>query len=172
MNEGIVFAALLIWQGLEDMRVNYCPTGCLEETHVTPRMSYSTGIVRSRQVFGGGEIYIRRDTGLQHGPFRSAYGVSVTDEGETWVGFGSLWEVPRKVGPFTVEFHSMPGLYFAGDGDDLGGVLEFRSGIEFAYEAKNGIRYGLSIDHRSNADIYRNNPGMETVQFRVSIPTR
>jgi hypothetical protein len=62
----------------------------------------------------------------------------------------------------------MPGVYIQGDGNDLGGWFEFRSGIEIGYEAQSGVRYGLSLDHRSNAGIYDENPGLETLQFRVS----
>ena len=60
--------------------------------------------------------------------------------------------------------------YANGDGPNLGHDLEFRSGIELGYQARNGWRYGISYDHRSNADIASYNPGLETLQFRVSIP--
>jgi len=52
----------------------------------------------------------------------------------------------------------------------LGGPVNFRSGIEIGMETRTGVRYALSYDHRSNLDFYGSNPGVETVQFRVSIP--
>ena len=66
----------------------------------------------------------------------------------------------------------MTGLYRAGDGLDLGGPIVFRSGIEAGWENRRGWRFGLGFDHRSNAGIYDENPGVETVHLRVSIPTR
>ncbi|OZA01556.1 MAG: hypothetical protein B7Y02_17545 [Rhodobacterales bacterium 17-64-5] len=57
-----------------------------------------------------------------------------------------------------------------GDGPDLGGPVEFRSGVEIGFIANNGLRFGLSYDHRSNGGIYEDNPGLETVQLRLSVP--
>jgi len=34
------------------------------------------------------------------------------------------------------------------------------------------VRMSVGVDHRSNAGLYSNNPGLETVHFRVSIPTK
>jgi hypothetical protein len=53
---------------------------------------------------------------------------------------------------------------------DLGGPIEFRSGIEVAYHMENGMRLGLGWDHRSNLEIYARNPGVEMVHVRLSIP--
>jgi hypothetical protein len=36
----------------------------------------------------------------------------------------------------------------------------------------NGARIGLSVDHRSHGGIFARNPGVETVQFRVTFPAR
>ena len=68
------------------------------------------------------------------------------------------------------ELHAMTGLYFDNGGFDLGGPIEFRSGIELGYETRHGWRMALLYDHRSNAGIYEDNPGIETVQVKVSIP--
>ena len=100
-----------------------------------------------------------------------------------WLRYGSRWGNAARTSaftwdtfigksPFYTELHAMPGLYAAGDDFDLGGPIEFRSGIEFGYESRGGWRYALSYDHRSNAGIYDDNPGVETVQFRVSMPLR
>ena len=55
------------------------------------------------------------------------------------------------------------GLYSFGNGRDLGGALEFRSGLEVSYRLKEGDRIGLSLYHLSNADLYRRNPGSESL---------
>ena len=167
------FAALLWIAGLLDMSQNYCGTevGCFGRTETTPRFAISAGEVLERRAKPAGEIYMRYDLGHKRGPFGRAAGLSVGEHGEVWMGFGQTYEV--SLGDrFYTELHAMPGLYFDNGGFDLGGPIEFRSGIEVGYENREGWRFGLSYDHRSNAGIYKNNPGVETVQFRVSIPTR
>ena len=62
------------------------------------------------------------------------------------------------------------GAYSDGDGKDLGGVLEFRSGIELAWRFANRSRLGLEFTHISNAGIYDHNPGMETLTVNYSMP--
>jgi len=62
------------------------------------------------------------------------------------------------------------GAYHQGDSKDLGGALEFRSGIEVAYEFTNRHRLGVAINHRSNADIYDSNGGTETIMATYSLP--
>jgi hypothetical protein len=165
------FAVLMLVFGLTDMYRNHCGTedGCLGGSSVTPRLAISAGEVLERQAKPAGEVYVRYDLGHKTGPFGNAVGLSVGEAGETWIGFGQTYDVIHS-GPWFAQLHAMPGLYFDNGGFDLGGLLEFRSGLEIGYENAAGWRFGLSYDHRSNAEIYRNNPGMETVQFRVSVP--
>lgn len=53
---------------------------------------------------------------------------------------------------------------------DLGNELEFRSGIEVAYQFTNNIRAGLALFHISNGGISSHNPGTEILVFSVCIP--
>ena len=69
-----------------------------------------------------------------------------------------------------MQLHAMTGLYSRGTGVDLGGAIEFRSGIEVAYHLENGMRLGLGWDHLSNLEIYARNPGVEMVRLRQPIP--
>lgn len=69
-----------------------------------------------------------------------------------------------------VQAHLTPGLYAQGEGIDLGHPVEFRSGIGVCFEANNGWRWSLGIDHRSNTDQAEGNPGLETVQVRLGLP--
>ncbi|HID90986.1 TPA: hypothetical protein EYP44_03395, partial [Candidatus Bathyarchaeota archaeon] len=39
-------------------------------------------------------------------------------------------------------------------GKDLGGALEFRSGIEASYAFENDSRLGVAFNHISNASLY------------------
>ena len=167
------FAAAMIVLGLWDMSVNHCgtETGCLGRNSVTPRIAISAGEVLPRRAPITQEVYLRYDLGHRNGPFGHAVGLGVSADGELWLGIGQTWAYNFGSGFYT-ELHAMPGLYAANGGNDLGGPIEFRSGIELGYENANGWRYALSYDHRSNAGIYDYNPGIETVAFRVSIPLK
>ena len=168
------FAILMLVAGLTDMSMNYCgtSTGCLGRSDVTPRVAFSGGQVLERRAETGGEAYLRYDLGRRNGPFGHAVGLSVGSRGETWAGIGQTWTMGFGSSPFFAELHAMTGVYSAGDGLDLGGPIVFRSGIEAGWESDRGWRVGLGFDHRSNAGIYDDNPGVETVHLRVSIPLR
>ncbi len=166
------FAVLTFALGLLDMSQNHCATACLGPTRFEPRTNLSMGAVQYQEEHVSEELYLRQDTGRGFGPFQMSYGLSVTTEGDAWAGIGSLYTHEFAGGGAYVQLHAMPGLYMAGSGPDLGGAVEFRSGIELGVQTRGGVRFGLSYDHRSNAGLYEENPGLETVQFRVSIPTR
>jgi len=53
---------------------------------------------------------------------------------------------------------------------NLGNDLEFRSGIEIAYQFENKIRAGVALFHLSNGGISSQNPGTEALVFSVCIP--
>ncbi len=168
------FAALLLVAGLTDMGLNHCgmADGCLGRSEDQPRLAVSAGSVLPRRADEAAELYLRYDPRTRFGPFGTALGLSLGEEGETWLGAGVTWDWRFGGSPFYGELHAMPGLYLDNGGFDLGGPIAFRSGVELGYEAINGWRYAVSYDHRSNAGIYDDNPGIETVQFRVSIPLR
>lgn len=167
------FAVLFLIAGLADMKISHCPiSGCLTERDTPARIALSAGDVQFQKDSISEEVYVRYDFGRAYGPFQPAFGLSATSDGDAWVGLGATWTgyFARERG--YVQLHLMPGLYAQGDGPDLGSPLEFRSGAEIGYETRKGVRIGLSYDHRSNADIESVNPGLETVQLRVSIPLK
>ena len=53
---------------------------------------------------------------------------------------------------------------------NLGNDLEFRSGIEVAYQFRNKVRAGIAIFHLSNGGISSQNPGTESLVFSLCIP--
>lgn len=67
------------------------------------------------------------------------------------------WERWRAV-PFTGV-----GVYDRGDGKDLGGTVEFRSGLEISRRVGRAGWLGLAYTHLSNAGIYDLNPGEESL---------
>lgn len=55
------------------------------------------------------------------------------------------------------------GLYSKGNSKDLGGPIEFQSGVNLMYKLTSHNAVGLSLRHLSNAGIYRINGGTETL---------
>ena len=167
------FAVVGLVAGLLDMGVNHCPNdGCLARNDVTPYASIALGETVFQENSVGEEVYFRRDTGIANGPFQLVYGASASSDGELWAGIGHAYTVPIPFENMFLQLHAMTGLYEEGEGVDLGGPIEFRSGIEIGYQNRQGLRIGIGFDHRSNAGLYSNNPGLETVHMRVSIPTK
>ena len=62
------------------------------------------------------------------------------------------------------------GLFKDSQDIELGNDLEFRSGIEFAYQFQNKYRAGVALFHLSNGGISSLNPGTEVIVFSFSIP--
>ncbi len=167
------FAVVGLVLGLIDMGANHCTAGgCLARQEVQPHASLSAGATYFQENQVGEELYFRRDVGHTYGPFQPVYGFSATSDGELWGGAGAAYRISDRSDHLYMQFHTMAGLYAEGDGVDLGGPIQFRSGIEFGYQTDRGVRMSLGFDHRSNAGIDSPNPGLETVHFRVSIPTK
>ncbi len=163
-------AVLFLVAGLTDMGVNHCGTGCLAESQQEQRIALSFGDVQFNGNSISEEVYLKYDSGRTYGPFQPAAGVSVTGDGDAWIGLGATWTGQFASDRAYVQLSLLPGLYSRGDGPDLGHAIEFRSGVEVGYQSRKGIRYGISYDHRSNAELSNINPGLETLQFRISMP--
>ncbi len=67
---------------------------------------------------------------------------------------GPRWQVTPQLGY---------GLYDRNGGFNLGGQVEFRSGLEVTRRLGERYRLGLLYYHLSNAGIYRHNPGSESL---------
>lgn len=165
-------AALFLLASSWDMVANHCDTGCVAQAPAPAYSSFGLGQVIFQNQNIASEFYYRHDFGMKYGPYQPAVGVSITDQGSAWLGAGMVYTASTRNERGYLQLSLMPGVYTAGDGPDLGNTLEIRSGIELGYAAANGIRYGLSFDHRSNAELSSVNPGLETLQLRVSVPLR
>ena len=62
------------------------------------------------------------------------------------------------------------GLTSGKAGKDLGGGLEFRSGVELAYRFENNMRFGIAFSHISNAGLGDINPGAESLVLTWAVP--
>lgn len=162
----------LIWlvTSLGDMAINDCPDGCLKVEKVQPRVSYQFADVQFNEESIGQEFYLGYDSHRQPGPFNPTYGLSVTTDGAAWFGIGWKWTSQNVVdSPLFIETSLMPGVFYQGDGPDLGGNLQFRSALGVGYEFDNGNTLTVSYDHRSNADTQALNPGLETLSIRYAV---
>lgn len=94
-----------------------------------------------------------------------AVGVSTTEEENAWIyaGLRFDWEVSEH---WVVTPHFAVSLYDAGEAKDLGGPVEFRSGLEVSYRFGRSSRVGILFYHLSNADIYPDNPGANTFALK------
>jgi hypothetical protein len=83
-----------------------------------------------------------------------------------WVG-GSLMI------PLSARWGLIPetgvGYYRRGEAKDLGGSLEFRSGLEVVHRVDDRLRVGVELYHLSNAGIHRLNPGANSLVFTIGI---
>ena len=62
------------------------------------------------------------------------------------------------------------GAYYDGDGQDLGGVLEFRNGIDLAWRFDSRARLGIGFHYLSNYGIFDDNPGIGSVTAFYALP--
>lgn len=101
---------------------------------------------------------------------RPIVGVNVTNESSVYGYAGFNWDVELLKDQLYLIPNFAVGFYKKGDGRDLGGTVEFRSGIELDYQLPNDHRIGAAFNHISNAGFYKHNPGSETALINYSIP--
>ncbi|MEZ5691267.1 MAG: acyloxyacyl hydrolase [Rickettsiales bacterium] len=101
---------------------------------------------------------------------RPMVGINVTTDKSVYGYAGLSWDVELIDNQLYLIPNFAAGLYTKGDGKELGGAIEFRSGIELAYKFPNEHRLGLAFNHISNASIYKHNPGSEAALLTYSVP--
>lgn len=90
-----------------------------------------------------------------------------TEEGTLYVygGFRGDLQVGEK---WALTPQLAAGLYYSNDGRNLGGAVEFRSGIELTRRIGERSRIGLLLYHLSNSRLYQYNPGTESLVLTFS----
>lgn len=101
---------------------------------------------------------------------RPVVGGFFTDEGAVYGYAGVNWDIALLPGQLYLIPNFAVGAYAKGDGKPLGGTIEFRSGIELAYQFENAHQMGIAVNHLSNAGLYDRNPGVESVIVTYSVP--
>jgi len=100
---------------------------------------------------------------------RPIVGMFATNE-RSFYGYGGLrvdFEICQHV---VLIPEAAVGYWSRGDGKNLGGATEFKTGGEIAYRFDDYSRLGVLFDHISNAGIFKTNPGVESLLIIYSIP--
>jgi hypothetical protein len=98
-------------------------------------------------------------------------GAMASSRGILYVYGGLRWDLPLGE-RWVFSPGSAAGVYYRGDGKDLGGPLEFRSHLELAFRLPGDARLGLCLYHLSNAGILGFNPGSESLVLTYSAKLR
>lgn len=148
--------------------------GWFERTAVTPYGVVALGQTSFEGVTGAAEARLSYYPGAQYGPVRPLVDLSVTEKGGAFAGVGLAWQRDIDLGslPLFVGVEFIPGVWADGDGPDLGGAFQVRSGLELGVRiaAWNDARVSVMLDHRSNGDLESVNPGLESVSLRFHMP--
>ena len=125
-----------------------------------------------------GVIADREQGGIFHFEYRSDYeiwkirpfvGAYATTDASLYAYFGLGLDI--FLGNRVVLTPSTAvGAYEQGDGEDLGHIIEFRSGVELAYRFDDRSRLGIGLHHLSNAGLGDRNPGIENLILTYSMP--
>lgn len=127
----------------------------------------AAGIIADRDKAGIFHFEYRSDLELWR--IRPFVGVAATTDASVYGYFGLGLDI--FLGKhWVLTPNTAVGLYEEGDGQDLGHVVEFRSGLEVAYRFDDQSRLGLALHHLSNASIGDENPGTETLILTYSLP--
>ena len=64
------------------------------------------------------------------------------------------------------------GGYHDGGSRELGGVIEFQTGVTVAYQFENLSHPGVTFSHICNAGIYDDNPGANSLWLNYAVPLK
>ncbi|KAA5604551.1 acyloxyacyl hydrolase [Roseospira marina] len=141
----------------------------------------------ARIAFGAGAYNVNLDNENDHGNstvsmfrvearlpyklwrFTPITGIEVSDRG-AFYGYGGVALDVFFGDHFVVTPNTALGYYNEGNGRDLGYPLEFRTGIEAAWQFDNGSRLGVVYHHISNAELGDRNPGIENLSVNYAVP--
>jgi len=104
---------------------------------------------------------LNRDTFL--GNLSPVTGAMITGDSATYIYTGV--QAQYKVGKLNVTPSFTPGLYGAGDGKDLGHMVEFKSEVQLSLDLSTNTEFGFSYNHISNASLGDKNPGANSYMF-------
>ena len=103
------------------------------------------------------------------GRIQPVLGASFGSNGSAWLGAGAAITWQPGLSELFLRASSMAGLHRRGTGPALGGPVEFRSALDLGFRRQSGTEIGIGLDHRSNAGIYKSNPGLNTGYLFYSV---
>lgn len=99
---------------------------------------------------------------------RPIVGASLLDDGGNYWYVGARAEFDLdSAGEYSLGLSFAPGIYSPG-GIDLGGPVEFRSGIDLNLEIYDRLTLGAGVFHLSNGGLYSRNQGSESILFTLA----
>ncbi len=104
---------------------------------------------------------LNRDTFL--GNLSPVTGALITADAAGYLYTGV--QAQYNLGALNITPSFTPGLYFEGDGKDLGHLIEFKSELQFSLDLSKTSELGFSYNHISNASIGDKNPGANSYMF-------
>ena len=106
-------------------------------------------------------VELNRDTFL--GNLSPITGAMFTADNAAYVYTGV--QANYSLGKLNIIPSFTPGLYEAGDGKDLGHMLEFKSEVQLSLDLPKDSQFGFSYNHLSNASLGDKNPGANSYMF-------
>ena len=106
-------------------------------------------------------VELNRDTFL--GNLSPITGALFTADNAAYVYTGV--QANYSIGKLNIIPSFTPGLYEAGDGKDLGHMLEFKSEVQLSLDLPKDSQFGFSYNHLSNASLGDKNPGANSNMF-------
>ena len=97
------------------------------------------------------------------GTLQPVTGAMITADNATY--FYKGFQIQSGDGAFKFTPSFTPGLYFEGDGKDLGHVIEFKTELQISFEISSNSEFGFSYNHISNASLGNKNPGANSYMF-------
>ena len=88
-----------------------------------------------------------------------------------FLGIGIGWEC-HLTERITLTPSFSPGLYYRGNGRNLGYPIEFRSAIELSYRLNRNNWVGIQAYHISNAHLANKNPGINAYVLFFAFPIK
>ena len=104
---------------------------------------------------------LNRDTFL--GNLSPITGALITADAASYLYTGIQGQY--NLGALNITPSFTPGLYFEGDGKDLGHLIEFKSELQFSLDLSKNSELGFSYNHISNASLGDKNPGANSYMF-------
>ena len=136
------------------------------ESIVDSYTKYTWSDVEFQNQIIGKEIQYSFYEKKKFGPLQRGRSISITDQGGIWAGYGFIRKV-KLTDTLDFNFDFFPGFYLKNNEEDLGGWVMFRSGIELEYRLLSDWKMSIGYDHRSSGDLWKYNPGMETIKLSL-----